>query len=100
MRPPKLLQPTPTTLTVRDPIVRVSTGHTSRRPVLRAGPGRQYCTGGHGDRADTRGGNDGSRGSGRDGDRRAGGRLEGGRRLRGRGGLLPRDRVVPSRGRR
>src|SRR5580698_2627423 len=48
-RPPKLLQPKPTTLTLSEPIVRVSTGHLRPGPSARAGRrGRQYCTGGIG----------------------------------------------------
>ncbi len=91
MRMPKLLQPSPTTLTLNEPIVRVSIGTLppgGRSPA--GGPGRQYCTGDFrsGIRR-VRGGRNGSRRSGRDG------RSHTGRGV-GEGGRLRRRRLTSS----
>src|SRR6516165_9281092 len=97
MRPPKLLQPSPTTLTVNAPIERVSTPCSLLRPApvpppctLPTAPGRE--TG-------ARGGIDGRGRGGRHRGGRTGGGLEASRRLCRRQGLLPGHRFVPHGGR-
>src|SRR5215469_1147248 len=96
MRMPKLLQPSPTTLTLNEPIVRVSTANSLPAAVSAATDVALYCTGDfRWRRLQGLGGRHGRRRSGRDGASSTGQGVGEGRRLRWRGGVLPRHRLVP-----